>query len=99
MDDKTQAAIERGHQAEQLLKSAAFERAWQRVRQGVHERWALSPITDKDGQHELRLLIKVMDDIEGNLHQEMQSGLMAQAQLRKEQDLAQARKDRTAQYR
>lgn len=86
--------IERGRQARTLLESDAYQRATLRVRQGIHEKWSMSPVADVEGQHELRLILKAMDDIEGNLIQEMKTGELASEQLRRKQDVERKERER-----
>lgn len=75
--------VENGNHADALLNSNSFQSVMRRVREGVHIRWASSPITDLEGQHELRLIIKVLDDIEGTLHRDVDTGKLALNQLEK----------------
>jgi hypothetical protein len=49
------------------------------VRCGIISRWATSPIADIDGQHELRLMLKVLDDVERNILKVIDDGTMAKA--------------------
>ena len=86
--------VKRGENAEQLLSSAVFQDTLYRVRRGIHERWAASPVSDVDGQHELRLLLKVLADIEGNLTEDVRSGRLAQEQINQEQAAAKRKKER-----
>ena len=75
-----------GLQSQELWTSPAFERAVQKVRQGIHEKWATAPIADTAGQLTLRLLLKCLDDIEGNIRAEMNSGKVAEKQLKDEEE-------------
>ena len=82
-----------GLQSQDLWTNPAFERAVQKVRQGIHEKWATAPIADADGQLKLRLLLKCLDDIERNIRAEMNSGKVAEKQIKDEEE----RKKRAAQ--
>jgi hypothetical protein len=55
------------------------------MRQGVIDKWCASPIPDKDGQHELRLLLKVVNDLEGNILKIINDGVMAKAIIEQEE--------------
>lgn len=80
--------MELGAKAQQLLDNASYKEAVSKVRQGIHDRWASSPIADREGQHELRLLLKLLDDLEGNIIEVAQTGKMAERQyeMEKQQD-------------
>lgn len=84
----------RGEDAEALFASPAFQTALYRVRRGIHERFAASPVSDLEGQHELRLMLKVLDDIEGNLAADVRDGKLAKEQLRLEQEAVKRKKER-----
>ncbi len=86
--------IKRGDEAEMLLASPAFQSAIYRVRSGIHERFAASPVSDIEGQHELRLMLKVLDDIEGNLQIDVNGGKLAKEQMRQENEAAKRKKER-----
>ena len=84
--DDADRAVERGLKAEDLWKSTAFESAIHKVRQGIHERWASAPLADTQGQHELRLMLKLLNDVEGNIRKEMNDGIAAKYKLDKEKE-------------
>lgn len=89
--------VTKGNEAESLLNSPAYMGAMRRVREGIHERWAASPLGDVEGQHELRLILKAVDDIEGNLRNDVATGKMAAQQIkliREDEQRKQERKDR-----
>jgi hypothetical protein len=69
---------ERGARARLLLESEPYKEAAAKVRQGIIEKWATSPVMDKEGQHELRLMLKLLDDLEGNIRSVANDGKMAE---------------------
>lgn len=79
--------IAKGSRAEQLLKSDIYKEAHEKVRQGILDRWSESPVGDKDGQHELRLMLKLLDDLHGNVISMVNTGKMAAKQLEHENKL------------
>ena len=66
-----------GLKAKVLWENADFQRALDKVRTGIFERWAESPVGDASGQHELRLMLKLLEDVEGNIRKEMTDGQFA----------------------
>lgn len=77
---------ERGAQAERLLSDPLYVEAVTIVRQAIIERWSASPIADLTGQHELRLMLKALDDVEGNIKRVVVTGKMANQQIAEEQE-------------
>lgn len=73
--------MEVGNQAQAFLDSPCYERVMGKLREGIHTKWAGSPIADKDGQHELRLMLKILDDFDANLRAEATTGKMAAIQI------------------
>lgn len=74
-----------GAEASALMDSPAFQRVMERMRVQIIESWAASPLEDKEGQHELRLMLKVLDGMEQQIKDESDSGKMAKRQLEDEQ--------------
>ncbi len=79
--DNAQRAIMEGREANDLLESAAFKRATESLRQAIMDKWANSPIRDVEGQHELRLMVKLLDDLIGNLKQAVFDGTFTEKDL------------------
>ena len=85
--------VEHGREAKDLWENPAFKRAMVRIKDGIHERWEASAILDRDGQHELRLLLKLLNDVEGNIRNEMSNGVMAEATIKHEAETERRRKE------
>ena len=83
--------LEAGSRAEALLRDEAYQTAVRSVREGIHLRWAESPVSDVEGQHELRLMLKLLDDLEKNIEQAVSSGKIAAVQ---EKELEKRKKKR-----
>ena len=81
-----------GLKARTLWENADFQRALDKVRTGIFERWAESPVGDVDGQLKLRLMLKLLDDIEGNIRREMTDGAFADRIIKDDE----AKKDRAS---
>lgn len=73
--------IQRGLAAEELLANSTFNWALAEVRKGLCDAWAASPIRDIDGQHELRLLLKALSDLEGVLRSTIAAGKLAKIEV------------------
>lgn len=82
----------KGTRAELLLKSDVYRDANEIVRKAILEKWASSPISDREGQHELRLMLKLLDDLHGNIISMVNTGKLATAQIQHENKLQAAAK-------
>lgn len=80
--DKSEQIIQQGFEAEALTSNPAFRQALASLKQGVHDRWAQTPIRDLEGQHELRLMLKLCADFEGNLLEAINNGKFVAADLK-----------------
>jgi ABC-type siderophore export system fused ATPase/permease subunit len=82
----------RGRQANELLENSLFREAIDTIRQSLVDKWLSSPVRDIEGQHELRLMAKLLGDIEGYIENVAKTGKMAAIQLEKEQNIERLRK-------
>lgn len=79
-----EAELSKGLRAKQFIESEIYKDAFHKVRQGILDTWAESPIRDTEGQHELRLMLKLMDDINSNIVSMINTGKMAEKQIEQE---------------
>lgn len=77
-----QTDIDRGQKALRLLEDPTLIEAFELVRQAIHERWETAPIRDRDGAHELKLQLKLLNDVRANLEQAVNDGKLAAAELK-----------------
>lgn len=77
-----QEDIQRGLDAKRLMGDPALVRAFDDIRAAITDKWANSPIRDKDGQYELRLMMKLLGDLRANLEQAIADGHMAGEELK-----------------
>jgi len=82
----------RGRQATELLENAMFREAVDTLKQSLVDKWMSSPIRDIEGQHELRLMAKLLGDIEGYISNIAKTGKMAAIQLEREQKVERLKK-------
>lgn len=81
-----------GARARALLDSEVYRDAVRSVREGIHIRWSVSPIKDIEGQHELRLMLKLLDDLEADMQESADTGAIASVQIAQEQSKQAKRK-------
>jgi len=77
----TDTELRRGEQARQLLANELYVETFALVRQGIIDKWIGAPIRDIEGQHELKLMLKLLDDVTGHIKQTLDTGKMAQIQI------------------
>ncbi len=51
------------------------------VRDGIIEKWEAAPIRDIDGQHELKLMLKLLGDLQNNIKNFVDSGKLAKIEI------------------
>ena len=79
-----------GLQAERLLEDLSPYLAM--VREAIVQKWESSPVGDKEGQHELRLMRKLLGDVEANIKTAIETGKLARIQIEQESMLDKAKK-------
>lgn len=75
---------QQGYEARQLLENEVYKSAIENVRAGIVEKWRSCPIRDREGQHELKLMDKLLSELEGYIKQVVDTGKMAEIQLENE---------------
>lgn len=79
---------QQGYKAKELLENEIYKAAIENIRAGIVDKWRACPIRDRDGAHELKLLDKLLGELEGYIKQVADSGKMAEIQLENEQKIA-----------
>lgn len=75
--ERIELEVRRGELARQVLDNEIYKEAWASLHAGIHQAWESSPIRDKEGQHELRLMLKLLNDLHKRMDDVMQTGKMA----------------------
>jgi hypothetical protein len=91
MDDELtlRKAMERAGKASAILKQLDEFGAFADVRKAIVEQWEKCPIRDRDGAHELKLMLKLLNDVEGHIKQAIEQGRFAAEELRRPKNIAQ----------
>lgn len=77
----SQEEIDLGVKAKRALDDPALTKAFADVEAAIMSTWAKSPIRDKDGQFELRLMMKLLGDVRANLERAVTDGKLAELQI------------------
>ncbi len=73
--------IDRGQRAARVLSDHMFQEAFETVSQAIHEQWAQCPIRDREGAHELRLMLKLLGNVRAVLESAVGDGKLAAQKL------------------
>ena len=76
--------LRRGELAASVLDNPIYAESWELVRAGIIAAWENAPIRDKEGQNELKLMLKVLGDVRKTVEQTMQTGKLARIQIEQE---------------
>lgn len=87
----TSEELRRGEQARQLLQNELYQDAVTQVRQAIIDKWISAPMRDIEGQHELKLMLKLLGDLTGYIQTTLETGKMAQIQVESERRMTKLR--------
>jgi hypothetical protein len=82
----------RGNEARLLIENKIYQDTLKTLRDGITQKWRDCPIRDKEGQHELKLMDKILTDIEKHIKQVADTGKMADILLAQEEKIELLRK-------
>lgn len=74
--------LTRGAHAKRLLDDPLLTEAFESVERAIHDKWASAPLSDRDGQHELLVMLKLMRDVRANLEHALADGNFAADKLK-----------------
>lgn len=73
--------LERGARAARILADDIFTGAFDEVKKTIHDMWEACPVRDREGAHELRLMLKLLGDVRAVLEATIDDGKAAKAEL------------------
>lgn len=76
--------LTRGRIAQSLLENEVYVEAVSAVRSAIINQWESCPIRDTEGQHELKLMLKLLGDLQSNIKTAMETGKLAKVHLERE---------------
>ena len=71
----------RAAKAKALLDDPELTQAFNGVRQSLLDRFEACPIRDIEGQHEIKLMLKLLSDVRANLHSVVDTGKVIEYRL------------------
>ena len=79
--------VSRGRIAESLLENEIYKGAIETLRTAIISQWESCPIRDTEGQHELKLMLKLLNDLQANIKTVMHTGQMAKVQIERDKGM------------
>lgn len=76
--------VTRAQQAKHLLDNPIYQESIKSVREAIIKAWSDAPIRDVDGQHELKLMLKLLNDLENNILRVVNDGKIAQIEIERQ---------------
>lgn len=89
----TETEVYEGQQAQYILDHPLTVRAFTQLESEIVEQWAECPLRDRDGQHELLLMLKVARKFKAIFHGYIDTGKLAEERA-KIPDLRRSRAER-----
>ncbi len=79
--DKHELAVQRGEEADRMLNSDMFDRAFGDTRKAILETWAGLPVADKENAQDLHRMVKVLDRVRKCIEEHVRTGQLAQKEI------------------
>lgn len=86
--------MEEGARANSVLESDSYKAAYQAVRNAIIEQWETCPIRDREGAHELKLMLKIHGDIHKHMERAVVEGKFAAEQLKQDRTFSERLRER-----
>ena len=80
--------IERAQKAEQILTNPLFAESFESTRQAIFAKIEQTPIRDAEGLANLRICLKLLNDVRANLTQVLNDGKIEQFRLEEKKRLS-----------
>lgn len=84
MTDKTEHEIRRGEHAATLLNDELLQEVFATMKQEYMTKWLDSPERDVEGRERLRMMVKLLDKLRGDLAMVLETGKFAKLSLAQE---------------
>jgi hypothetical protein len=84
-----QDILDRAHKAQKLIDDPLLSEAFSAVRAAIYEGIEQTPIRDRDGLHEWRLMLKLLKDVKANLDEAVRSGQVVAFRTKQRESLIQ----------
>lgn len=79
--DKQAQAVQRGEEADRLLNSEMFQRAFTDTRRAILDTWATLPTSEKENAYDLHRMVKCLDRVRHCLEKHIETGKLAKHEI------------------
>ena len=79
--------IARGFQAKEILEADIYVESYALLKQEITRQWQQSPARDSEGREKLYLMIGLLDKLQSLMQSTLETGMLAQEQLKHNQSL------------
>lgn len=83
--------IDRASKAQRLLSDPLYVEGFELTRQAIFEKIEQTPVRDTEGLSQLRLCLKLLNDVRANLDKAVSDGKVAQFRIDEQQRFAKVR--------
>ena len=83
---------QRGNEAKSLLDNPLYQECVHSLREAIISKWRSTPIRDREGAHELKLMDKLLSDIEQYFKTIAETGKIADIQIERERKMERLKK-------
>ena len=83
---------QRGHEARSLLENPLYVECVTSLREAIITKWRATPIRDREGAHELKLMDKLLSDIEQYFRTVAETGKIADIQIERDRRMDKLKK-------
>jgi hypothetical protein len=80
--------LDRALLAKQLTENPIYIEAIGLIRYGIITKWENCPIRDTEGQHELKLMLKLLTDLERNINRVIDTGKLAEIEIERQKKMS-----------
>lgn len=86
--------LEDGSRAKNVLDDPAYQKAYKAVGDAIIEAWEQCPVRDREGAHELKLMLKLHRDYQGHMKKAVDDGKFAAEELKRDRTFSEKLKER-----
>ncbi len=80
--------LDRALLAKQLVENPIYIEAMNALRDGIIAQWENCPIRDTEGQHELKLMLKLLNDLQLNISRVIDTGKLAEIEIERKRKMS-----------
>ena len=81
VNQEDRSAMHRAAKAQALLNDPELTAAFSAVRENIHKLIEEAPIRDREGVHELKLMLKLLSDVRANLQSVVNTGKVIESRI------------------